>query len=77
MCGALRLARYNVQMATAESKAFVGMPAPGAAIVVASYFLFHYEIWGDKPNNKYFVVALSFLLGLLMVSTIRYHGLRW
>ena len=36
ICGALRLARFNVQMGSAESKSFTGMPIPGAATVMAS-----------------------------------------
>lgn len=35
-CGALRLARYNVQMGSTESKAFTGMPIPAAATIVSS-----------------------------------------
>ncbi|MEW6214507.1 MAG: CDP-diacylglycerol--serine O-phosphatidyltransferase, partial [Nitrospirota bacterium] len=33
-CGALRLARYNVQMGSTESRSFTGMPTPGAATIV-------------------------------------------
>ena len=44
ICGALRLARYNVQMGTTESKAFTGLPIPGAATVVASLVLFYSDI---------------------------------
>lgn len=31
VCGALRLARFNVQVETVESKQFVGLPIPSAA----------------------------------------------
>ena len=31
VCGALRLARFNVQVDTVESKRFVGLPIPAAA----------------------------------------------
>ncbi|MEW6586929.1 MAG: CDP-diacylglycerol--serine O-phosphatidyltransferase, partial [Nitrospirota bacterium] len=44
-CGALRLARYNVQMGSTESKAFTGMPIPGAAGLLATLVIFYTEIW--------------------------------
>jgi len=76
LCGALRLARYNVQMGSDERKAFVGMPIPGAATVVASLVLFYNEIGRGIPGKDHFVLILIFLLSLVMVSTLRYHGLK-
>ncbi len=76
ICGALRLARYNVQMGTAESKAFTGLPIPGAGTVVASLVLFYNEIWGVIEGRNYVVLFLPFLLAVLMVSTLRFHGLK-
>lgn len=75
-CGALRLARYNVQMGSTESKAFTGMPIPGAASVLASLIIFYYEFWDGTPEKNIFVLALTGLLALLMVSTLRFHGLK-
>jgi phosphatidylserine synthase len=37
---AFELARYNIQMGSTESKAFTGMPIPGAAAVVATLVIF-------------------------------------
>lgn len=76
MCGALRLARYNVQMDTAECKAFTGMPIPAAATVAASFVLFSLEFLDDLFIKNYIALLLVFILGLLMVSTIRYHSLK-
>ncbi len=76
ICGALRLARYNVQMGTAESKAFTGLPIPGAGTVVASLVLFYNEIWGVIEGRNYPVLFIPFLLAVLMVSTLRFHGLK-
>lgn len=72
-CGALRLARYNVQMGSTEKKSFTGMPIPGAATVVASTVLFYSEQkW--QAAGSYFALILIFVLSLLMVSTLRFHG---
>ncbi len=73
-CGALRLARYNVQMGSTESKAFTGMPIPAAATIVASTVIFYYEIWDHDPERNIFILLLTLLLAALMVSTLRYHG---
>ncbi len=73
-CGALRLARYNVQMGSAESKSFTGMPIPAAATIVSTLVFFYYEVWEALPGKNYFILLLTFSLAVLMVSTLRYHG---
>jgi CDP-diacylglycerol--serine O-phosphatidyltransferase len=76
VCGALRLARYNVQMGSTESKAFTGMPIPGAAAVVATLVIFHYKIWETVPDKNLFILLLTIFLSILMVSTLRFHGVK-
>ncbi len=75
-CGALRLARFNVQTGAPGSKAFKGMPIPGAATIVASIVIFYYEFWTGLPEKNIFFPVITILLSLLMVSTLRYHGLK-
>src|SRR5512135_3274217 len=75
-CGALRLARYNVQMGSAESKAFTGMPIPGAAGVLGAMVLFYEKIWHAVPERNIFILVLTIFLSILMVSTLRFHGLK-
>lgn len=75
-CGALRLARYNVQMGSTESKAFTGMPIPGAATLIAALVLFWRGIWHSAPLGNVFVLIFTVFLALLMVSTLRFHGLK-
>jgi len=76
ICGALRLARYNVQMDTTESKAFTGLPIPAAGTVVASHILFYTEIWGRLPEKNYFALFIAVLIAALMVSTLKFHSLK-
>jgi len=76
ICGALRLARYNVQMDSTESKSFTGMPIPGAAAVIATLVIFHYEVWDAGPDKNYFILLLTISLSILMVSTLRFHGVK-
>jgi CDP-diacylglycerol--serine O-phosphatidyltransferase len=76
ICGALRLARYNVQMGSTESKAFTGLPIPGAGIVAASMVLFYHEMWGMMYEKNYVILFITFVLAVLMVSTFRFHGMK-
>lgn len=76
VCGALRLARFNVQVSTVESKRFVGMPIPAAASIVATCVLLFYELGGTGTIKKVSVVMLVFLLAFLMVSNIKYFSLK-
>ncbi len=72
-CGALRLARFNIQMVTTERKSFMGVPIPGAATVLMTLIIFCNER-GIDPKGSVFVLVLTFVLSLLMVSTLRFHG---
>lgn len=73
-CGALRLARYNVQADSVEYKYFQGLPIPMAAYVLATTVLFYDEQFAIPPTHNYWILALTVALSLLMVSTVRYHG---
>lgn len=76
VCGALRLARFNVQVSTVESKRFIGLPIPAAASIVATCVLLFYELGGTGTIKKVSVVMLVFLLAFLMVSNIKYLSLK-
>jgi CDP-diacylglycerol--serine O-phosphatidyltransferase len=75
-CGALRLARYNVQMGSKESKAFTGIPIPAAAGIMATLVIFYYELWEGLPQKNIFILILMIFISLLMVSTLKFHGLK-
>ncbi len=76
VCGALRLARFNVQVSTVESKRFIGMPIPAAASIVATCVLLFFELGGTGTIKKVSMVLLVFLLAYLMVSNIKYFSLK-
>lgn len=76
VCGALRLARFNVQVSTVESKKFIGLPIPAAASIVATCVLLFYELGGSGEIKKVSVVVLVFLLAFLMISNIKYFSLK-
>ena len=76
VCGALRLARFNVQVNTVESKRFLGLPIPAAASMVSTcVLLFHYL--GDTGTIKMAsILILIYVLAFLMVSNFRYYSFK-
>jgi len=75
-CGALRLARFNVQMAGSEKKYFTGLPIPGGAGLLATYVIFHHEVIGSYPGESYLILVMVYVTALLMISTIRFHSVK-
>lgn len=77
VCGALRLARYNVQAGGVEKTDFQGLPTPAAAGTVVTYILFYREFFAAMPLTKpYPLMALMAAVALLMVSNIRYRSMK-
>lgn len=76
VCGALRLARFNVQIGIIDSKVFNGLAIPAAATVIATAVLFFYYLGGEGQFNHVSVLAGTVALSLLMVSNIKYHSFK-
>jgi len=72
ICGALRLARFNIQKNTLESHHFKGLPIPGAAIFIATLVLFINSLGGLSENKSTIIISTIYPLSFLMVSTIDY-----
>ena len=75
-CGALRLARFNVQSDSKPKKHFVGLPIPGAAGMVATTVLFFYRMGGSGPTKHFLLLAMTYLLGFLMVSNVPFNSFK-
>ena len=76
VCGALHLARFNVQITTVESKRFVGLPIPAAAGMSASLVIFFHHMGGTGTIKKVSVLLLIYVLAALMVSNLRYYAFK-
>jgi CDP-diacylglycerol--serine O-phosphatidyltransferase len=76
ICGALRLARFNIQVNTAESSHFTGLPIPAAAGVLITMVLIYYRFWEDIPEKSLFVMLVTYFSGFLMVSSLKYRSLK-
>lgn len=75
-CGALRLARFNVQTVTLESKFFTGLPIPAAACVIALTVLLHHRLGFWNTPCQVSLLVMIYFLAFLMVSNIRYFGIK-
>ena len=76
ICGALRLARFNVQRNREEKKSFTGLPIPGAAGTAVAAFLVYHRL---DPVSNLPAKVLPFLiviLSCLMVSKVPYISLK-
>lgn len=74
-CGALRLARFNVQAGIVEKNYFQGLPIPMAAGIIASAVLFFTELeW--SADRSVFLLFLTTLLAFVMVSSFRYRSFK-
>jgi CDP-diacylglycerol---serine O-phosphatidyltransferase len=91
MCGAFRLARFNLQATRprvliegavkTDKKNFVGLPIPPAAGLLAAIVHFAPQplnFYGDVSGRFYGILTLILLgvLGVLMVSTLRYSSFK-
>lgn len=91
ICGALRLARFNVKAHSHEEEAapyFVGLPIPAAGGILASFVIL-YDIWSEGKNARTIQIVMKqipafyhllpgiiFVLSLLMVSGLRYSSFK-
>lgn len=75
ICGALRLARFNVQTGTTDRRFFIGLSTPAAAGVIASTVL---VLQGQElPRWAFVAIAMgTYFAALLMVSTFRYWSFK-
>ena len=91
ICGAFRLARFNVQATRprplaegtvkVDKKSFVGLPIPAAAGLIAAIVHFTPQplsVYGPGPGQVYsgLLMILIALLATLMVSTVRYSSFK-
>jgi CDP-diacylglycerol--serine O-phosphatidyltransferase len=74
--GALRLARFNTQLETADKRYFQGLPSPAAAAILAGFIWLCLEHGWDIETLKYVAIILTITTGLLMVSNFRYSSFK-
>ncbi|MFD2672499.1 CDP-diacylglycerol--serine O-phosphatidyltransferase [Marinicrinis sediminis] len=68
ICGALRLARFNVNAGTPGY--FIGLPIPAAGGVLSTLALFHDEL------SSLILLSSTVLLSVLMISNVKYPNFK-
>ena len=74
--GALRLARFNTQIASADKRYFQGLPSPAAAAILAGFLALCLDHGYTGNSVKYVALLLTLSTGLLMVSNFRYSSFK-
>ena len=79
-CAALRLARFNTQIDTADKNFFTGLASPAAAGIIASMVWVCHDlglVGADLPRELAIVVAvLTAVVGFLMVANFPYYSFK-
>jgi CDP-diacylglycerol--serine O-phosphatidyltransferase len=73
---ALRLARFNTQVGTADKRFFQGLPSPSAAAIIAGGVWIGADQGLDPSYVSWLAAVLTAGAGLLMVSNFRYFSFK-
>jgi len=76
VCGALRLARFNVMAAVGDTKYFKGLPIPAAASMIALTILLYLRLIETAWVKDIVILVMIYVLAFLMVSNIRYSSFK-
>lgn len=75
-CAALRLARFNVQIDTADKRYFTGLPSPSAAAVVAGMVWLGVDQGYEGARLSWIAAVLTGLSAVLMVSNVKFSSFK-
>ena len=80
ICGAVRLARFNVQATDTQKYTFTGLPIPAAAGLLASAVLLGRQLYGNfdasEADRPLFIVLIVYALAFLMISNFKYRSFK-
>lgn len=76
ICGALRLARFNVEIKEIRGSYFKGLPIPSAACLIASLILFTAAVPVIAEKRSVFIILMMYTLSYLMVSSFKYMSFK-
>ena len=73
---ALRLARFNTQVETADKRYFQGLACPPAAAIVSSLCWVCYQNQWSSVFISLLAAGLAIVMAVLMVSNVRYYSFK-
>jgi len=75
-CGALRLARFNVNTAVVDKRYFQGLPSPAAAALLAGFIWLMTDQGVKGPSVAWPMFALALYSGLSMVTNVPFYSFK-
>lgn len=73
---ALRLARFNTQIETADKRYFQGLACPASAAIVSSFAWFCYQNQLEHFAITVLTAVITVFASVLMVSNVRYYSFK-
>lgn len=73
---ALRLARFNTNIAVVDKRFFQGLPSPAAAALVAGYILLMNDLLVDGLDVQWFAWGITLFAGLSMVTNVPFYSFK-
>jgi CDP-diacylglycerol--serine O-phosphatidyltransferase len=74
--GALRLARFNTNIAVVDKRYFQGLPSPAAAAMVAGFIWLMTDLGISGDSLKWFAWTITLYGGLTMVSNVPFYSFK-
>lgn len=71
---ALRLARFNTQLAVADKRWFTGIPSPAAAALVAGMVWVFTDHGIDGHDVRWLAAGITVYAGITMVTNVRFYS---
>jgi phosphatidylserine synthase len=71
---ALRLARFNTQLAVADKRWFTGLPSPAAAALAAGMIWVFNDYQFQGRDLKWYAAAITIYAGITMVSNVKFYS---
>jgi CDP-diacylglycerol---serine O-phosphatidyltransferase len=75
-CAALRLARFNTNIAVVDKRYFQGLPSPAAAALLMGFVWLMTEHKVNVADIRWYAFALSLYCGLTMVSNVPFYSFK-
>lgn len=75
-CGALRLARFNTNIAVVDKRFFQGLPSPAAAGIIAGLLWIMTDVEVHGASVDWLACLLTLFAGLSMVTNIPFYSFK-
>ncbi len=75
-CGALRLARFNTNIAVVDKRYFQGLPSPAAAALVAGFILMMDDMGFKGVDLSWSAWSITLFAGLTMVTNVPFYSFK-